>query len=272
MSSLKDQMSALLTAPPPPPANMAAANSNPEDDTDLDLEALKSCIKDNHARVTDLFKAWDEDGNGKVSQAEFRKAMMALGFQASKTQMDTVFDQLDRDASGAIDYKELHAAIMSTSSGPAKGSGVGATRGIARRDASAAKLLDTKRELRAESQAHAEAQEGRAQALQLLQQASEGMSEAEAKVLGLETRLLTEQQQAQLELDQERTRGQQVLDEEKGRSARAQAQLKEDAERREKGLKQEAEAAAKALKQEADLAARKQKQEADAAAKAAALS
>ena len=38
----------------------------------------------------------------KVSQSEFRKAMLALGFQASKAQMDNVFDQVDKDGSAPM--------------------------------------------------------------------------------------------------------------------------------------------------------------------------
>ena len=95
--SFKDQMNALLTAPAAAP-NAAAASSDPEDDTDLDMEALRATIRNNHARVTDLFKSWDEDGNGKVSKTEFRRAILALGFTATKDHIDLLFDQMDKDA------------------------------------------------------------------------------------------------------------------------------------------------------------------------------
>ena len=35
----------------------------------------------NRVRVIDLFRGWDEDGNGVVSLAEFRKAIAVLGYK-----------------------------------------------------------------------------------------------------------------------------------------------------------------------------------------------
>ena len=72
------------------------------------LDALRNMVETNHVRVRDLFKAWDEDKNGKVNKKEFRKALIALGIEANKEQMDLLFDQLDRDGNSCIDYNELH--------------------------------------------------------------------------------------------------------------------------------------------------------------------
>ena len=55
----------------------AALNStvqlNPEDG-DVQ-EQLRQILIDNAVRVIDLFRDWDDDGNGKVDKKEFRKAM-----------------------------------------------------------------------------------------------------------------------------------------------------------------------------------------------------
>ena len=62
-------------------------------------------------RVSDLFKEWDDDDSGSIGKAEFRKAMGALGFEASDADMDVVFDSMDPDGSGLIEYKELNELL-----------------------------------------------------------------------------------------------------------------------------------------------------------------
>ena len=66
-------------------------------------------------RIQDVFRAWDVDGGGTISRAEFGKAMVALGVKATKTEMNKLFNELDPDNSGAIDFKEIHNSIVSQS-------------------------------------------------------------------------------------------------------------------------------------------------------------
>ena len=54
--------------------------------TDLSLDSLRALVEMNHMKVAEIFKAWDKDKNGKVSKAEFKKAMTALGYQATQQQ------------------------------------------------------------------------------------------------------------------------------------------------------------------------------------------
>ena len=49
----------------------------------------------------DLFREWDEDGDGEVSKKEFRKAMPLLGIVAPREVVDMLFDTFDPDLSGA---------------------------------------------------------------------------------------------------------------------------------------------------------------------------
>ena len=42
-------------------------------------EQLRQILIDNAVRVIDLFRDWDDDGDGRVSKKEFRKAMKMLG-------------------------------------------------------------------------------------------------------------------------------------------------------------------------------------------------
>ena len=43
------------------------------------VAALKKALRENATRIIDLFKEWDEDGDGNVSKKEFLKALPQLG-------------------------------------------------------------------------------------------------------------------------------------------------------------------------------------------------
>ena len=58
-----------------------------------------------------MFRSWDDDESGQVSKKEFRTALRQLGFDAPREVFDELFDELDRDGNGTIEYKELHAAL-----------------------------------------------------------------------------------------------------------------------------------------------------------------
>ena len=74
-------------------------------------EQLRQILTDNAVRVIDLFRDWDDDEDGKVSQKEFRKAMAALGLKVGRKDADALFDTFDPDGGGSIDYKELQKAL-----------------------------------------------------------------------------------------------------------------------------------------------------------------
>ena len=62
-------------------------------------------------KLIDLFREWDEDGNGAIDKKEFRKAVAGLGYDAKKKDMDAAFDALDDTGDGFIEYGELKAAL-----------------------------------------------------------------------------------------------------------------------------------------------------------------
>ena len=72
---------------------------------------LRAALAANHARVIDLFRQWDADGDGTVRKAELRKAIAMLGYEAPGAEVDKLFESFDRDGGGAIEYKELHRVI-----------------------------------------------------------------------------------------------------------------------------------------------------------------
>ena len=76
------------------------------------LEAkLRDVLVKNATRIVDLFREWDEDGGGTVDKKEFRVAMAALGANAPKEMCDKLFDTLDPDRSGSLEYNEISKAL-----------------------------------------------------------------------------------------------------------------------------------------------------------------
>jgi len=77
------------------------------------LHHMLQALDDNLLRVIDLFRSCDIDNSGMVDRNEFFGAMITLGFSGARHEVDCLFDVLDADASGAIQYKTLHKAIRS---------------------------------------------------------------------------------------------------------------------------------------------------------------
>jgi len=74
-------------------------------------DQLRDVLTKNAVRVIDLFKEWDEDGDGTVSKKEFRKAVPALGLSAPRAEIDELFDSFDPDGSGTIEYAEFNKIL-----------------------------------------------------------------------------------------------------------------------------------------------------------------
>jgi Ca2+-binding EF-hand superfamily protein len=58
-----------------------------------------------------LFRAWDRNGDGKVTAMELRKGLDEVGISVSRDELAILFASLDPDSSGAISAKELAAAL-----------------------------------------------------------------------------------------------------------------------------------------------------------------
>ena len=70
-------------------------------------EQLYEVITEHSVRVLDLFREWDDDGNGAIDKKELRLAVAALGYDAPKKEVDMLFDSLDGDGSGFIEFPEF---------------------------------------------------------------------------------------------------------------------------------------------------------------------
>ena len=75
------------------------------------VEQLREILNKNAVRVIDLFRSWDDDGNGKINAKEFRQSISGLGYSAPRKDTDAIFSDLDVDKSGEIDYNELNRAL-----------------------------------------------------------------------------------------------------------------------------------------------------------------
>jgi Ca2+-binding EF-hand superfamily protein/tetratricopeptide (TPR) repeat protein len=75
------------------------------------VDQLREILNKNSVRVIDLFRSWDDDGNGKINAKEFRQAICGLGYSAPREDCNKVFGLFDVDKSGEIDYNELNRAL-----------------------------------------------------------------------------------------------------------------------------------------------------------------
>ena len=73
--------------------------------------ALRDGLRRSAQRVIDLFRRWDVDGSNSVDRKEFRKAIRHVGFDVEVEELDMLFDELDPDRSGSIDFRELNASL-----------------------------------------------------------------------------------------------------------------------------------------------------------------
>ena len=88
-----------------------------DEDSDKSVaEQLRDALSKSAARVIDLFREWDDDGNGKVSKKEFHKAMGLLQFNVPAEDIDALFDSWDPDGSGLLTMDELQKELRRGSS------------------------------------------------------------------------------------------------------------------------------------------------------------
>jgi Ca2+-binding EF-hand superfamily protein len=94
---------------------MVGTGSAPLGDFDLDEspdappvgEQIVGALRSNHGKVIDLFRSWDDNGNGTVTREEFHKAMSALGLEVPRATIDEIFTGWDRDGGGELALQEL---------------------------------------------------------------------------------------------------------------------------------------------------------------------
>ena len=78
----------------------------------LSIDELRHSLLEGAGRVASLFTLMDRDGDGCVSRDEFRLVLPLLNFDTSAVEIvDAVFDELDVDGGGTLEYAELASAL-----------------------------------------------------------------------------------------------------------------------------------------------------------------
>ena len=72
-------------------------------------EQLKEVMAANNAKLIDLFREWDDDGNGALDKKELRMGIAALGYEAPKADIDELFKSIDTDGDGYIEFNDVSA-------------------------------------------------------------------------------------------------------------------------------------------------------------------
>ena len=76
------------------------------------LDAVRHALGANYGKVIDVFRDIDANGDGFVSKKEFRRVLPVLGVSStSEAECDALFDELDTDHSGKIDYREMNSKL-----------------------------------------------------------------------------------------------------------------------------------------------------------------
>jgi len=62
---------------------------------------------DNMEEIQMAFRAFDTDGDGKVSKDELRLSMMSLGQRFKEEQIDDIINKYDKDGDGCLQFEEF---------------------------------------------------------------------------------------------------------------------------------------------------------------------
>ena len=121
--------------------NNIATRSHARDGSFVGLQPVSSKAELRQAllagcgRVTDLFKALDHDSDRRVTRREFRAALPLLGFDSScadsRAACDQIFDELDVDLSGYVEYAEMQSLLGFEFAGEPWPAGVAGNEGAA---------------------------------------------------------------------------------------------------------------------------------------------
>ena len=68
------------------------------------FEKLRQIIKTSSQSFEDIFREYDHDRNGTISQVEFRNALRKLNLGLTSREIDKLMDKIDTQIDGGIDW------------------------------------------------------------------------------------------------------------------------------------------------------------------------
>ena len=72
------------------------------------MEQIAEGLAKNLSRVIDAFRSLDADGSGTIDKKEWREGLARVGLaEVPHETVDALFDEIDADHSGEIEYNEL---------------------------------------------------------------------------------------------------------------------------------------------------------------------
>lgn len=80
------------------------------------LELLRAKVSASSKSLNDIFKSFDENGDGTIEFSEFKKAMLETGIRFPDKVLDQLFKRFDTNESGSVSYLEFMSAIYGDSS------------------------------------------------------------------------------------------------------------------------------------------------------------
>jgi hypothetical protein len=91
---------------PPASATLGGLKLDPTGETTI-AQQIAAALRSAAGRVLDLLREWDKDGDGEISRQEFHEAMIKMGLEAPKKDIDDLFSEWDSDGGGTLEFKEL---------------------------------------------------------------------------------------------------------------------------------------------------------------------
>ncbi len=96
-------------------SNAVVASSRPTNtETTALLNRIRRVLEDNLGssaqsarRIKDTFSDIDTDRSGSINKRELGKAFYVLKVDVNAREIDTLFEQFDRDGNGTLDYNEF---------------------------------------------------------------------------------------------------------------------------------------------------------------------
>ena len=65
-------------------------------------EQLRDILKANSVKLIDLFREWDDNGDGGLDKKEFRHGVQGLGYDAPIKAIDAIFNDMNPNGDGFV--------------------------------------------------------------------------------------------------------------------------------------------------------------------------